>query len=502
MINETLMSCMSGRGTGRRREHASRGQAEVIGLVLVLAMTLIGATIAIGIGASVINDARIDSNEEGIKNAMTQLDSRTARVALGDSTSQRVPLTTGSYHVDPNEGWINITHTNHSGSGDTEVIYNDTLGAVIYEGDDVTIAYQGGGVWESTGNTSTMVSPPEFHYRGATLTLPIVQLVESDSASGAITARVTAEPDLRRIFPNESDAYDGGSPSYQNPVNQGNVSVEIHSAYYQAWADFFRTRSDGDVSVDHSNETVKVILFTPSSLGDFDMPAEGNGINPSGVGEDHPINAFEITLKPDPHFENMHWAFYADEGGEEFELHIYSPDKCSGGSYGGNLDFSIYYYNGTGGTYQGWQNSSVDPDTSPLVDVDCANEEMTIDFMATTNLTYKEIDITGNDNKWYYGDQISSMSVPSQLTLDGHSGVGEPRTYDENTDAEEIGFLVNHYFEILGPSFELKVADGPGGSSRVDEDASSGTLEYDQAGGAQFITFLHITENRVTVELE
>lgn len=492
---------MAGIGGRQPRPPESRGQTETIGMVIVLSMTIVGATVALGFGAAAIDNAREDSNEEGIRNAMTQLDSRAARVALGDSSVQHVTLATGSYRVDPDAGWINITHINHTGSGDTEVIYNESLGAVIYDGDEVDIAYQGGGVWSTTGNSSTMVSPPEFHYRGSTLTLPVLRLVESDSGAGPVTAKITQDGALSRVYPNQSKSYDADSSTYQNPINEGNVSVKIHSEYYQAWAEYFRTRTEGDITVFDSNNTVEVILLSTGTVGDFDMPAEGNSVKVNSMAGGHPVDNFEITLKPDPHFGNMHWAFYADEGGEEFELHIHSSDKCSGG-YSDDLDVSIYYYNGSGSTYEGWQNTSVSPN-GPLINVDCSANEMVVDFMASTLLEYDEIEITGSDNKWEYGDQISSMSVASSIELDQHPGVsGEPETYSENTDKESVSFLVNHYLSILGPSFELQVTDGPGGSSRIDEDDSSGSLDYDEGGSAKFITFLHITENRIAVELD
>ncbi len=82
---------MDGRGARGRGRNASRGQAETVGVVLVLAMTLIGATVALAFGGSVLNDARIDSQEGGIEHAMTQLDSRSAMVAgLGDSARSAV----------------------------------------------------------------------------------------------------------------------------------------------------------------------------------------------------------------------------------------------------------------------------------------------------------------------------------------------------------------------------------------------------------------------------
>lgn len=486
----------------------SRGQSETIGTVLILALTVIGATATLAFGATALDEARADAHGESVENAMTQLDSRTARVALGDSSVQRVPLAAGNYRVDPDSGWINITHLNHTGNGDNEVIYNDTLGAVIYDRNEVTVAYQGGGVWRSNGDASSLVSPPEFHYRGSTLTLPIVRLMEADSAAGPVSVTVKSDGQLDRIYPDESENYAVGSAAYSNPVDEGNVSVTIQSDYYQAWAEYFRTRTEGEITVDDSTQTVEAILFTPSSVGDFAVPQEGNGVNANRMGSEHPVSDFEITLKPDPHFENMHWAFYANEGGQEFELHIHSPAQCTGGNpgtYDGELDLSIYYYDSAEGQYEGWQNSSVDPDTSSFVGVDCGNEELTIDFMGTTPLQYGDITTTGGDSKWHYGDQISTLNLESPATFDQHTiddAAGDRDGSYSSGETEEMGFLVNHYLELLGPNFELSVTDGPGGSSRVDEGSSNGTLDYDQAGSTRFITYLHITENRVSVEFE
>lgn len=487
------------RGGGRERRHTDRGQAETIGVVLVMSLTLVGATIALALGAAAIGEIQVGSQEEGIQNAMTQLDSRAAMVGLGDSSAQHVPMARGSYRVDPDAGRINVTHHNYSGLGDTEVLFNDSLGAVIYEQDGRSVAYQGGGVWKSDGDGSTMVSPPEFHYRAATLTLPLIRVLGSDSVSGAVTAEISAESSVRRVFPNDT-TYGDGTP-YANPVGAGNVTVTIQSTYYQAWADFFETRTDGDITVDATNQTVHVLLITPSTVGPFDMPNEGNGVLIQDLGDDHPIEEFTITLQGDPHFQEMHWAFYAEEDDQELEIHFFSPGKCNGGTYNDELDISIYYYNGTGGYYEGWQNSSIDPATNPDVDVDCSTKEMTIDLMGSTAIEYKEIDITGSDNKWHFGNQINDNDVAPTTVLDQHDVDGNT-SYDADTgDKAEMGFLVDHYIQRLGPTLELKVTDGPGGSSRINEEESSGTLDYEGGTGNKFITFLHITENRVQVEL-
>lgn len=487
-------------GEGRRtRPTGSRGQAETIGVVLILAMTLIGATVALAFGATALNAARADSHEEGVRNAMTQLDSRSARVALGDSTTQRVTLASGSYHVDPDAGWINITHLNHTGGGHDQTLYNDSLGAVIYNGDEVTIAYQGGGVWQSSGAASRMVSPPEFHYRGSTLTLPVVRLASSDSGSGPMTAQVTSSSELVRIYPNEEVQYDENSAPYANPVMEGNVSVTIHSDYYQAWADYFRTRTAGDVTVYHGNETVELLLLTPDTLGDFTVPQEGNDLSIRQLGDEHPVDQFNITLEAkNPgaggpnNFNGMEWSFSTD-GVQEFEIH-FTGSPCANNNP--NLDINLYYHNGSG-TYQGWTRS-FDPTNGSqnTVSVVCGAGTLTIDLMATDALSYEDdIDTTFD---------TSSLNFDTQARFDQHVPPDGPSTYVEG-DGAGIGFIVNHYLEELGPNVDLTVVDDGGGGNaagQVNEPDSFGELDYEQGGGPRYITFLHITENNVTVTLD
>ncbi|MFC7194689.1 hypothetical protein ACFQL4_08535 [Halosimplex aquaticum] len=60
---------------------------------------------------------------------------------------------------------MNVTIYNQS-ADETKTLTNVTLGAVRYENGDHDIAYQGGGVWKGTEAGTTMLSPPEFHFRG------------------------------------------------------------------------------------------------------------------------------------------------------------------------------------------------------------------------------------------------------------------------------------------------------------------------------------------------
>ena len=235
-----------------------RGVSETLGVVLLVGLTVVGTTLTVALGGAAIQDAQDTTEVESAQHAMTLFDARSALVALGDAGVQTVDLGRargGAFDVREDEGWLRITHHNYSGASDQEV-YNGSLGKLVYENGNTELAYQGGGVWRVDGNGSAqMVSPPEFHYRGATLTLPVIRVEGETAGSGASRAVVQQSETRSRVFPNESRSYPGGG-SYRNPVESGSLTVTVHSAYYEGWASYFRARTDGNVTVDHENRTV------------------------------------------------------------------------------------------------------------------------------------------------------------------------------------------------------------------------------------------------------
>ncbi len=85
-----------------------------------------------------------------------------------------------------------------------------------------------------------MVSPPEFHYRDATLTLPLVTV----SGSGTIRDRASITHNRTTShFPNTTR-----NANFTNPLEDGKVNVTLQSEYYRAWGGYFEERTDGDVT--------------------------------------------------------------------------------------------------------------------------------------------------------------------------------------------------------------------------------------------------------------
>jgi len=284
---------------GPKEERKGRGQSNPIAVVLVFGLVIASTTIVVIAGGSAIQSTQSQLGTASAENSMTQLDSQAALVALGQSGSQRVDLgvnTNGGYRVDETTGKMTVEHRK---SATTDVIFSKDLGAVTHESDDgTTIAYQGGGVWRSTGaGESVMVSPPEFHYRGSTLTLPIITINHGEQ----ITERaVIRRNDTTQHYPNQTRGN-------VNPIDEGRIFVTVKSEYYQAWGQYFAERTDGVVEYDHPNNEVTVELVTPvrqttataavAGLSSGSLQTQGNGGEPARYDSAQQISGVQTQPK-------------------------------------------------------------------------------------------------------------------------------------------------------------------------------------------------------------
>jgi hypothetical protein len=205
-------------------------------------------------------------------------------VALGASNGRQVSLSQvqgARYRVDGGAGRMEITITNTSADPATTTTLLDVpLGAVVYENEDRQVAYQGGGVWKRSRNGTVMISPPEFYYRDATLTLPLITVAGDTTLSG----RASLTPDeTTQIYPD-------ASADRTNPLETGVVNVTVTSDYYRAWGRYFEERTDGKASYDHPNQRVTATLTVPTGPREVTSAvaatAAGGEIRLSGNGGD------------------------------------------------------------------------------------------------------------------------------------------------------------------------------------------------------------------------
>lgn len=283
----------------------TKGQSEVIGVVILLSITMLSIGVIIAFAEPTVNEGTDIVDSSQMDNEFSLLDSRLATSALGASGSQRTDLNVNDgrisaepegatmtlYHnyteadaQDVNstlDNFVSVLNTAYGspcsgGGGCTNDNWDDTgniddvldalnetlveieMGKIEYTKDDEMLAYEGGGVWSKSegDNGSVMVSPPEFHYarQGQTLTLPLFNVTSNFSAEGdrrGFEVGTSEEPDIR---------YE------DNPVVGGSIRAEVESEYYRAWADYFDTRTEGSIdedNIDDENNTASVALEVP-----------------------------------------------------------------------------------------------------------------------------------------------------------------------------------------------------------------------------------------------
>jgi hypothetical protein len=502
-----------------------RAVSNVLGYIIVLTIIIASVVAIVALGSAALVDTQQQSELQRAEHSMTLFDSRAAMVALGTSDTQALNFghDSGSFQADPDAGWLAIHHVDYT-AGETEEVFNESLGALVYTNDDTRMAYQGGGVWRlDDQGAAQMLSPPEFHYRQATLTLPVIRIGGSQTSARSPTTTVKSTGDARLVFPNQTTGtangtgapydYNGAGEPYYNPVGNGTVQVTIHSDYYQGWGTYFRERTTAQVEEFDSNSTVRITLISlAGSLGRFPMPNEDEGVEVSGMGAGHPVTDFRLNLSEGQTGggEN-HWAMYSTEGYNEFEVHV-EPDfgACE-------ARISVYYHNSSSGVREEWQTDVLDETTSSAVS--CTNDYIEVDLTDDAeSIEYSEIDgTTGSGTKFCFGPDIKDFSTDNPAVLDQHSTVDPGSISPGHT--ETLNFTVNHYLSRLGTSYTLTVKDAQGnfcpsgagggkgkgkggGSDSVDEGASFGVLDFQETSAARFITYLHVTENEIEIDFD
>jgi len=235
-----------------------RGQSEVVGALVVFAIIVGGAVLVASIGSTAITDSEETLSDQRAEKAMTQFSSKAGLVALQEADSQQINFATDQseqFSVVEDTGWMNVTWTNQT-TGYSEEVMNMTLGSLVYKGKDTRIAYQGGGVFRATETGGVMISPPEFHFRDGTLTLPAVNITGDSALGNSVTV---TRSDVSRRFPTSGE-------NSTNPLDNHVVTVTVKSEYYRGWGNYFEERTDGEVEYDDDEETATLLMVTPIEL--------------------------------------------------------------------------------------------------------------------------------------------------------------------------------------------------------------------------------------------
>jgi len=248
-----------------------KADVEGFGTLILISITIIGIGLITLAGLPSVLKMQDMANVRNAEQAFTVLDSHTSRVSLGESRVQKtdINLGGGTLSVVPNSSersYVLIELKNGTSSVKPPIALD--MGKIVYRLGDRELGYEGGGVWSKFLAGSVMVSPPEVHYNGMTLTLPVVNFSGKSNYGGKGKVSMSAQRirDIKIIYP---------TGDLTNPMskNVSHVVITIYSSYYDAWADFFKGITFAKVSTNASEKKVTINLETPPVFTNFSYGA-------------------------------------------------------------------------------------------------------------------------------------------------------------------------------------------------------------------------------------
>ena len=245
----------SGRTDRRICSHNDeRAASEVLAFALLIGIVALGMASVLLVAGPQLAAEQESTELRHAEQSLTQFDSEAARVAHGGTDSQRIDLglraNSGTLDVDEGAGHITVEYNSVLDPANSTEVMNTSMGTLIYEQGDTSVGYQGGGVWRSDGSHSTMVSPPEIHYRDGSLTMPIIKTTRAGGVHSEVL--VTRRGLEERFLPgNETSKIDDDTA----------ITVTIESRYCHGWAQFFEAETEAIVESDCERDLMQVTFI-------------------------------------------------------------------------------------------------------------------------------------------------------------------------------------------------------------------------------------------------
>ncbi|MFD1641152.1 DUF7289 family protein [Halohasta litorea] len=486
--------------SGRAAEQESkgrlsdRGQSELVGTVLILGLSMAVIGTSVGLGGVALADLVSTAEADNAENGLSHLSSKVSLVALGDADSQRFSLglmREGTVSVQPEAG--SITISNVTDDSRTE-LFESELGAIVYAGESREVAYQGGGIWTKDGDTSRLSSPPEYHYRGTTLTLPIIQVSGEGAVGGQPSGRITPV-----------DVATDAIPDVSTPLENGTIEVKIQSEYYHGWDEYLSQRTEGETKVYHSNQTVVSRLTVPDRVA-FDTALSVSGPYDPKNAEVDSVEDNVAHRSAKPLIERR-----VSEANES--------DVSSGclGSGSCELDAGTYFYD-------------EDLALSDDLDLDTSSGNITIIVDGSFDINDRDVTVTDNSTP----ENGVTYYVDGSLRAQGNGFVGtdDPDVPDDRPVPEadrNVFYVADGFLDdssgggtirfdavVYAPDAVLNIAGTPDftgalvvdrveklkGASKVEYDSSLSGTTIELTGAADLLKYLHVSHNEVRVDLD
>lgn len=475
-------------------EADERGQSELVGTVLILGLSMAVIGTSVALGGVALGDLVSTAEADNVENGMSHLSSQVSLVALGDADSQRFSLgqmREGTVSVEPGAG--NITISNVTDDSRDE-LFETELGAIVYTGPNREVAYQGGGLWTKYDDNSSLASPPEYHYRGTTLTLPIIQVTGEGAVGGQPSGRITPV-----------DVGTDAIPDVSTPLEKGTIEVKIQSEYYEGWNEYLSQRTEGETEVYHSNQTVVSRLTVPDRVT-FDTALSVSApYDPKNAGVDS-VEDNVAHRSARPLIERR--VSEANESGVNSD--------CLGNS-SCELDAGTYFYDG-------------DLALSDDLNLDTSSGNITI--IVDGSLDINDNDVTLTDNSTPKNGVTYYVDGSLRAQGDGFVGTDDPDVPDDRSVPEadrNVFYVADGFLDdssgdgtirfdavVYAPDAALNIAGTPDitgalvvdrveklkGDSKIEYDSTLSGTTIELTGAADLLKYLHVSHNEVRVDLD
>lgn len=492
--------------------------SSVIGISIILVISLLSIGLMLLYTAPIISDTQDMAKTQKIEQAFTVLDSRTSKASLGESPLQTTSVNLMGENIEVNgyndsyndsrmmiiflsfnSTWYNSFYSHHEAWGAWDHYkntYNDfaglnaSMGSVRYHLDDRVIAYEGGGVWSKYPDGGTiMTSPPEFHYNGETMTLPVVKVIGNDTATGSSDIHITVKSSNTPIilYPDTSK-----NINFTNPLVANKILIYINSEFYDGWAEYAETLTSTTATLDHENKTAIIEMDTRPKMGtfpmsySFDIPAL-NHTNTT------PFNNFSYYFYTDgdaSFFKSTGMTITATSGTKKI---IYSFDKRNDGNIilarAPGVDYSDYAIEYTDSSVPGlreiWEtNSTCNFTVNSFHSGSVKHANSTVDLISDSYLMdYYSV---GTASSW---GSVGSDSTTPNINI----------SYGNANSTQSLNNITQHYMRLLAQDGTIKCTWDQKSNDKIEIDDSTYTLNYD-SGGA-ILNYLHITNNELEIAL-
>lgn len=485
---------------------SEKAVSEVIGYAIILGMSITGVAMIVLVGVPSIYKLQDMSTVRNVEQTFTMSGSQASGTLLGDAPQRVVNINPGGgvVTVEPNRTGMESYIVVKSANGTFNVTV--PMGKVKYNYGDRIIGYEGGGIWSKyPSGGSVMISPPEFHFDGRTLTFAVLTVNGNTTFGGKGTAAVTFKKNSTMVlFPNTTI-----DKNRTNPLNfsdSGKVYVNVTSEFYDAWADYARSLSYTSIRTDPTNRTASIELkVVPSTMGGSTVitnPISFPGLDPANPA---PLDNFSFKLIPpgkkvggNMKYDKLDWDMRAKSGNKTL---IYYFKSVGDWKDGNKVDLSIGYLdtdlssNDKGETWVGSGMYTIKSDYYIYVNL----------LSNSTSLLYDEKEVGSTNSEHCKVNDVEKVhgTADPDYSWNGldYSWNDLIITPSNANNTQLLSNITQHYFWEMAQSggiFFTQCAPSDEDKHGPDLTNSSMIVNYSVSGD---LTFMHISNNIADVDI-